>query len=210
MQVNDEQNIRLEGELGGGPIWDIGIYCINAARYLFQSEPVEVFAMLEGRSERRFSEVEEMATACLRFPGDRLASFTCSFGASDASSYRLIGTKGSLRVEPAYGHATAITHHMTLRGRTRRKLYPKRDQFAPELVHFSDCVRSDRTPATSGSEGLNDVRIIETLYESSRLGRPLGLKLDEPAERPDPDEQIRRPPIPKQRLVRAASPRAED
>jgi glucose-fructose oxidoreductase len=209
MQVDDDENIRLEAELGGGPIWDIGIYCINAARYLFRSEPSEVFAMLERNAEGRFSEVEEMATASLRFPDDRLASFTCSFGASDASSYRVIGTRGSLRVEPAYGHAVEVTHHMTLRGRTRHKTYPKRDQFAPELVHFSDCIRSDRTPATSGSEGLNDVRIIETLYESARLGRPLALSLDEPDQRPGPREEIRRPPVAKQPLVHAASPRED-
>ena len=76
-------NTRLLSRLGGGPLWDIGIYCINAARYLFQSEPEQVYAMAATSSDKRFSEVEESVTGTLRFPGARLAMFSCSFGASD-------------------------------------------------------------------------------------------------------------------------------
>ena len=46
-----------------------------------------------------------MTSAILRFPGERLAPFTCSFGAADVASYRIVGTKGDLRVEPAYEYA---------------------------------------------------------------------------------------------------------
>jgi predicted dehydrogenase len=92
-------NSRLQSALGGGPLYDIGVYCINAARYIFQAEPQEVFAYdASRRNDSRFSEVQEMSAAVMRFPGDRLASFTCSFGAADRSSY----TKGVLRMDPAY------------------------------------------------------------------------------------------------------------
>ena len=72
MQVQ-EGNIRLRRETGGGTLWDIGIYCINAARYLFRDEPEEVFAYTANNGEKRFREVEEMTSAVLRFPEDRLA-----------------------------------------------------------------------------------------------------------------------------------------
>jgi predicted dehydrogenase len=92
-------NSRLQSALGGGPLYDIGVYCINAARYIFQAEPQEVFAYgASRRNDSRSSEVQEMSAAVMRFPGDRLASFTCSFGAADRSSY----TKGVLRMDPAY------------------------------------------------------------------------------------------------------------
>ena len=97
-----EGDIRVRRKMGGGSLYDIGVYCINAARYLFQDNPVEVSAFSVKGTDRRFREVDEMSGALLRFPGDRLASFICSFGAADVSSYEVIGTKGRLQVDPAY------------------------------------------------------------------------------------------------------------
>lgn len=95
-------NARLQDEMGGGPLSDLGIYCINAARYLFGAEPYEVFAFSAERKDDRFTEIEEVTTAVMRFPEDCLASFTCSFGAADRSEYQIVGTKGSLRMNPGY------------------------------------------------------------------------------------------------------------
>lgn len=94
-------DVRLKQHLGGGPLYDIGVYCINAARYLFRDEPIEVSAFVGG-GDRRFQTVEEAASVLMRFPHDRLATFTCSFGATDETMYDIIGTKGRVRVEPAY------------------------------------------------------------------------------------------------------------
>ncbi len=99
MQVEDPDNIRLNPiEQGGGTLYDIGIYCINAARYLFRAEPIEVSALSANRGDRRFRNVDEMTSAVLRFPGERLAAFTSSFGASSHGSYRIVGTKGDVLV----------------------------------------------------------------------------------------------------------------
>jgi len=73
-------NSRLKKDVGGGAIYDIGVYCINAARYLFRAEPEEVFAWNFGRDELRFREVPATTTGLLRFSNNRFASFTCSFG----------------------------------------------------------------------------------------------------------------------------------
>ena len=100
-----EGNVRLDRQAGGGPLFDIGIYCINAARAIFSAEPLEVSALRANGSDPRFREVDEMVAATLRFPGERLAEFVVSFGASDVSSYRVVGTKGDLLVEPAYDYA---------------------------------------------------------------------------------------------------------
>ena len=115
MQV-EEGNIRLQAEFGGGPLYDIGIYCINAARYLFRAEPTEVMALSANSGETRFREVEEMTAAILRFPDERLATFTCSFGAADESMYELVGTKGKLRMESAYTFSEKIEQQVTVTG----------------------------------------------------------------------------------------------
>src|SRR5207247_8095514 len=96
-------NIRTRKALGGGTLYDIGIYCINAARYLFRDEPIEVFAFSSAnRKDPRFKLIDEMTGAVLRFPNDRLATFVSSFGAADVASYGILGTRGDLHVEQAY------------------------------------------------------------------------------------------------------------
>src|SRR5438045_8382413 len=89
-----EGNVRTRKDLGGGSLFDIGIYCINAARYLFRDEPIEVVGLTANNGEKRFAEVDEMTGAIMRFPGERLAMFTCSFGSTDVSYYDVVGTKG--------------------------------------------------------------------------------------------------------------------
>src|ERR1700687_2297794 len=164
-------DIRLQAELGGGPLYDIGIYCINASRYLFKAEPTEVFAFSASRPDKRFREVDEMASAVMRFPENRLAHFTCSFGAADCSIYEVLGTKGILRLEHAYEMVEPIKEKLTINNKTKTKTYPKKDQFAPELVYFSDCILKNEQPEPSGKEGMADVRIIRALLESAKSGR---------------------------------------
>jgi predicted dehydrogenase len=205
MQVHPP-NIRLESERGGGTLYDIGIYCINAARYLFGEEPEEVLAVTGSSGDRRFREVEEMSSAVLRFPKGRVASFTCSFGASDVSAYRLVGTEGDLLMEPAYEFAEGLSMQVRVKGRTRRREFPKHDQFSPELLYFSDCILRNQEPEPSGKEGLIDVRIIRALYESARTGRPVRLEVPRKRRRPSRRQEIARPGISKPRLVHARGP----
>lgn len=199
-------NTRLRGDLDGGTLYDIGIYCINAARYLFQDEPIEVLAMKGGGDERRFQEVEEMTGALLRFPEDRLAAFTCSFGAAKASMYEIIGDKGRLRVEPAYEQAGSLGLRMMVGKRQHEQRFPESDQFSPELLYFSDCILKGRRPEPSGKEGLIDVRIIQALYRSAVTGRAVKLDPPQRRRRPGRQQKIRRPAIKKPPLIHATPP----
>jgi len=160
---------------GGGPVYDMGVYCINAARYLFGAEPTEGTAMAAKDGDQRFGRVEEMTSVVMRFPHERIASFTCSFGAADTSTYALIGTKGVLRADPACEYAMAIKHQLTIGETKSSRTFSKRDQFAAELVYFSDCIVKDKEPEPSGLEGMADVRIIEAIYESARMKRTVHL-----------------------------------
>jgi glucose-fructose oxidoreductase len=151
-------------------------------------------------------EVEEHVSCVLRFPNERLASFTCSFGAADVSEYRLVGTKGDLAVEPAYEYAMALQHRLTLDGEVKERRFAKRDQFAPELLYFSDCVLKNQDPEPSADEGLADVRVIRALYRSAQLGRPVELTPYEKRERQSLEQEIRRPPIDKPQTVHTQAP----
>jgi predicted dehydrogenase len=199
-------NIRLKRELGGGPVWDIGIYCINAARYLFRSEPEEVFAFDATGNDERFREVEESATAVLRFPEARLATFSCSFGASDVSEFQVVGSKGNLRADPAYDFSQGLQLRITVNGAARESVFPKSDQFAPELLYFSDCILNNREPEPSGREGLADVRIIRAIYRSIESGKPVQLQPTVVDARPTVAQEIRRATFQKPELVHAHSP----
>jgi predicted dehydrogenase len=199
-------NSRLRGDLGGGPLYDIGIYCINAARYLFRAEPEEVFAYGAIGKDKRFTEVEEMSAAVMRFPDNRLASFTCSFGAADCSSYEIIGTKGVLQMDPAYEMVGDLKCKLTVDGKTRKITYKKRDQFGPELFYFSNCLRNDIEPEPGGSEGLADVRIINALLESEKTRRPVEISPVDIGMRPTPKQEIHKPAVAKPALVRAMAP----
>jgi len=195
-------NIRLEPEMGGGTLYDIGIYCINAARYLFRDEPHLVQAAVAGTR----GGVEESSTAILQFPGGRIASFSCSFGGAKVSEYQIVGTKGDLKLDPAYEYAGPRQHRLTIGGKSKIVRFGKQDQFAPELLYFSDCVLQGRDPEPSGREGLADVRIVRALYRSAKTGRAVELPRFRRSRRPDAAQAIHRPPVDKPKVIRARSP----
>lgn len=205
-QQVQEGNTRLKEDFAGGPLSDIGVYCINAARYLFAAEPTEVFCYGGASSDPRFKEVGEMALALLRFPGERLAEFACSFGAADRSQYEVLGTKGFLQMDPAYEMAEDLKLEITVDGKTQKARFPKRDQFGPELVYFSDCILQDKQPEPDGKEGLADVRVINALLESQSTGQPVRIAPVEIDQRPSPEQEIHKPPVERPDMVKAASP----
>jgi predicted dehydrogenase len=198
-------DIRTKKDMGGGTLYDIGVYCINAARYLFRAEPTEVTAISVNSGVATLEEIDESTGALLRFDGDRVAAFVTSFNASDIGSYEIVGTKGHLRVNPAYEYAEGLGYELTVKGKTTRKRIGKRDQFAPELLYFSDCIVKDREPEPSGEEGLQDVRIIEALYQSAATGASVRIPAFERSKRPTGRQQITRPGVKKPQLVKVQS-----
>lgn len=195
-QVIDPDNIRLQWARGGGPVFDIGTYCINAARYLMGDEPEEVSAVLANTGDKRFREVEETASAILRFPGGRLATFTVSFGAADSARYELVGTKGSIILDPAYEYSMGLNRTVKIDDREKTKEFPHVDQFAGELEEFSACILENREPEASAREAIGDLRVIEAIFESAESGRVVRLP---------PFARRRRPSLQQVRRKRASN-----
>lgn len=210
MQVKDNQNIRLEDiDKGGGPLYDIGIYCINAARYLFKAEPVEVFGIVNNSKDTRFKKIDELISCIMKFPDGKMASFTISFGAFGTADYDLIGTKGRIRLENGYKYANTMTLKTYEDNKIITKKYPKRDQFAPELIYFSECIQKKKKPEPSGEEGLADIKIVEAILLSIDLGTPITIDEINKKSRPGENQKITRPSFSRPRLFNATGPGGE-
>jgi predicted dehydrogenase len=199
-------NIRTMRELGGGPEWDIGIYCQNAARSVFADEPTQVWATATNSGDQRFAEIPETLHVIMKFPKERIANFICSFGAADRSRYEIVGTKGSVVVDPAFDYSEGLSYELSIGEKKQRKKFAKSDQFAPELVHFAKCLRGKRRPEPSGIEGLIDVAIIESIHRSISTGGWAVVEAPEKRRRPDLRQQLRRPAVSREPpLVQAES-----
>jgi predicted dehydrogenase len=109
-------------------------------------------------------------------------------------------------MEPAYEYAGELKQKTTIDGRSRERTFAKRDQFAPELLHFSECIQTGATPEPSGYEGLADVRVIRALYRSADSGQPVTLEPFDKHDRASLDQEIRRPPVRKPELVNTEAP----
>ena len=204
-----EGDIRLAPtDKGGGSLYDMGTYCINAARYLFAAEPTRVTAVTASRKdEDRFEGCDEIASAILEFPDQRIATFTSSFGIGKVTRYTLAGDAGSLTMSPAYEYAVPLELTVEREGKKpKHKSFDKRDQFAPQLLHFSECILEGSAPEPGGHEGLADVRIIEAIHRSARTGNPVDIAPVDIPSRPDMSQEITRPPVDKPDEVNASSP----
>ncbi len=208
-----EGNIRItEPESrGGGNMYDMGVYSINAARYLFRDEPMEALAVSISNGDPRFREVPEMSSVILRFPFDRVATFVSSFGAQATSEYSLIGSKGRIRLSPAYDYQQPLAYELvTGDAEPKHKTFRKRDQFGAELEYFSECIQNHLKPEPSGEEGLADIRIVEAILQSARMRRWVPIEPVEKHVRPTEKQKINRPAVEAPELVRATSPSGKD
>jgi predicted dehydrogenase len=174
--MGDPNQWRLKKDLaGGGSLMDIGIYALQAARYLSGEEPAQVNAMMYSTpGDPRFKEVEEAINFQLRFPSGILANCTSSYGYAWQSHYRVVKSEGWLEMDPAtaYSGLRMRVH----RGNTiEEKDLPVVDHFAAEMEHMSSCVMENKEPLTPGEEGLRDLTIMKAIYEAANTGTSVKL-----------------------------------
>ncbi len=170
--IGDPTQWRLKRDMaGGGSLMDIGIYSLQASRYVTGEEPAEVNAfMYSTPGDVRFKEVEETINFQLRFPSGVLANCTSSYGYSGQNHYRVVATKGWFELEPATSY-TGLRMRVRRSGATEDRDLPQRDHFALEMDHMSECVMEGKDPLTPGEEGLRDLRLMTAIYEAARSGR---------------------------------------
>jgi len=176
--AGDPKAWRLKKALaGGGSLMDMGVYSLQAARYMTGEEPVAVTAREStDRNDPRFREVEDMIEWTLEFPSGALAGCQSMYSANQ-NRILLMGSKGRVELEPA----TRYDGNRLWTGRDGREQEitpppgPGKTQFAAQLDHLSQCVIDGREPIVSGEEGLRDLRIVEAIYRSAREGKTIRL-----------------------------------
>jgi len=162
---------------GGGSLMDIGIYALNAARYMTGEEPSAVYATERtDRSDPRFREVEDMIEFQLEFPSGVLGSCMSMYSAN-RNQILLMGDKGRIELEPATSYRGIQLRIGSGRGEeVAAPPGPGATMWSGQLDHMAQCVLQNRTPIVAGEEGLRDIRIIEAVYQSARERRRIVLR----------------------------------
>ena len=194
-------NHRLKSEHWGGPLQDVGVYCVNAARHVFGEEPIEATAILHRpKDDPRFTEVEASIAATLRFPSGGIAQIIASFGAAGVDGYRVTGSEAEIELDPGYRFETATTMRLRKNGKIEETHFPQVDQFGGQVAYFSDCIKNSTPPEADGEEGLCDMRVLLAIEESAKTQNPVPIHSPARLRHPIPD-MVRECPVTTKRLL---------
>jgi predicted dehydrogenase len=169
--IGDPTQWRLRSKLaGGGALMDVGIYALQAARYLSGEEPISVTAQETKTNAVKFAEVDESITWVMNFASGIKAHCSTSYNFQGLNQVNVHTEKGFVKLGPAFSYEG-------IQGETSlgpMKL-PAIDQFAAEMDAFSLCIRENRPNRVSGEEGLRDLKIIEAIYRSIKEGKTIAV-----------------------------------
>ena len=168
----DNDQWRLKHALsGGGALMDVGVYALQATRYITGEEPVLVAATETKTDRTRYSEVDETMVWTMKFPSGAVAYCSTSYKLSGIQRVRATAQNGWFEMDPAFG----FSGNRGRRSDGRAMSFPDIDLFAAQLDDFAECIRENKPSKVPGEEGLRDVRIMLAIYEAARSGRSVAL-----------------------------------
>jgi predicted dehydrogenase len=160
--IGDPKQWRLRKALaGGGALMDVGIYALQACRYMLREEPVSIVAQETKTDAVKFAEVDESITWSMRFKSGAMAYCSTSYNFNGLNRFQAFGEKGFIRMDPAFGYGQQKLE--TSKGKIELEAV---DHFASEMDAFAKCVLEDKPSNVSGEEGLKDMLAIEAIYRS--------------------------------------------
>lgn len=172
--ADDGQWRHIKAMAGGGSLPDVGIYCLNAARYLTGEEPFEVMARVtRPKDDNRFREVEDICSFTLGFPSGVVANCTAGYSFHENRQLRVMADDGWFGMDPAFGYDNLAVFSQRKSGETdaqEQRRFAPMNQFAREMDAFADAIRSGKPVRTPGEEGLRDLRLIEAIYRAAENG----------------------------------------
>jgi predicted dehydrogenase len=162
---------------GGGPLTDLGVYCLNTCRWLVNEDPIAASgAVTWVRDRRRYKEVEEGITFRLDFRSGLVLQGTAAYSAAFSSFVHVHGEKGWAELAPAFAFEEERRISGKIAGRWFAKTFKPIDEFALELDYFSNCIRESHKPEPDGEQGLRDIIIIDAIYQAARKGGTVKIK----------------------------------
>ena len=183
---------------GGGSLPDVGLYCLNAARFLSGEEPIAVTATLDQpKGDPRFTDVEAVSTFTLKFPSGLIAMCNAAYNVHRSTMMRWECDEAFAEMSPAFGYRGSKLKYSTLTGTGKHRkdtlfelMLPEKNQFSLEMDHFATCIRNQETPHTPGEEGLADQRIIDAIYRAAASGDSVSLTPSSQTRGPELPEEI--------------------
>ena len=165
-----ETNIRMNAELGGGSLYDVGCYCVHSIRHVLDAEPVELF--VQSRLDPGHS-VDLTTNGWMKMKNGVRAQFTCSFEMFPQNEYEVVGTKGKIVVSRAYrpdvdggeGRITVATADGNVREET-----VSGDQYALQIEHFSRAVLEGTPLLYSPERMIQQARALDACRTSMKTG----------------------------------------
>ena len=170
-RIGNPNQWRLKGDLaGGGALMDVGVYALQACRYLTGEEPSIISARETKTDPVKFKEVDETITWNMQFPSGTTAQCNTTYNFNGINKFRAFSEKGWFGLEPAYGYGG-------IKGKSSKGeiKFDNIDQFAAEMDDFAQCVAHDKESRVAGEEGLRDLLVIEAIYKSIRTGAEVQL-----------------------------------
>jgi len=177
-QPIDPDNHRAHSGEFAGPVLDMGPYPVNAARYIFGDEPIEVVSAAGTKHpQSNFDQTfADTVAVTLRFPGERLAQFNLSYFGNPANTFIAIGDKGSVQLDPAYIFAKPMEQTTSIGEKKSKESFKKTDHFGGEMKYFSDCILNGTDPEPDGEEGFADVHVLEGILKALETGQSVKLE----------------------------------
>lgn len=177
--LGDPDDVRLDPDLAGGGLMDVGCYAVNAAR-LFLGEPDRAYATTHDAGDRG---VDTKLAGVLEYDGGEQAAgataeISCGFETSDTQFYRVETEDGWLEAREAFvprGDSGAELEYET-DGRRVVERFDPADQYRLEVEQFAQCVESETAPRTDADEAVRNMAVIDALYESAAAGEPVSVE----------------------------------
>jgi predicted dehydrogenase len=161
---------------GGGPMMDLGVYCVNTSRWLAGEDPVEAVAQSWRHDTQRFKDVEEGVTFRLKFPSGLVVQGSSTYGAAMSSFIFVQGTNGWVSLSPAYPFEDERRVTGKIAGRSVERRFKALDEFALEIDAFALAIQKKKSVEPDGIQGHRDMIILQAIYESARNGQPVAIK----------------------------------
>jgi predicted dehydrogenase len=160
---------------GGGPLMDLGVYCVNTTRWLVEEDPLSASAQTWVRDRATFQDVEEGVSFRLQFPSGLVVQGSSSYGAVSSSFICVQATKGWASLTPAF----PFDEERRLTGKIGERWIERKfaivDEFAPEIEAFAGAIQNKSVVESDGVQGHRDMIIVDAIYKSARKQRPIGI-----------------------------------
>jgi xylose dehydrogenase (NAD/NADP) len=166
--AGNPDDIRLQADLEGGGLMDVGCYCVSGCRALASAEPVRGYAEYVPGGN---GGVDVALSATLRFPGDVLAHFDCGLSYVGGGQLEAVGSQGSVFLADPWHGREAILELRRAGGIERIEVGPA-NSYALELADFEAAVRGQRPPLLSRADAVAQARAIQALYTSAERNVP--------------------------------------